>query len=348
LRSGPLQARAIILRTFCAPSATHNSMATHLELRSLLSACVHLSRRGGQLIREVRNSGQLGAHSKQEGAHDEREVASMSPSEVLTVADGRAQDSIVSNLRTLFPGLRLVGEEGEVPRKEPLLSWEEIPPLEHDLVVPSALAKSLTLEDTCVWVDPLDGTKEFVLGNLQNVCVLIGIAVNDRPVAGVMLQPFVDPPEGLVIYGALGSGIFGQSCLVNSNSPAELVVALSKRQYDNPRIYEALQRLEPRPRLVFMNGAGYKMLHILRGEVSALLFSKGTSRWDTCAGEALVMEVGGVVTDLDGNPYKYVEGSCYDNATGVIAARSPEVHTLILQALNPDTQSDPCKRRRLC
>ena len=41
-----------------------------------------------------------------------------------------------------------------------------------------------------MWVDPLDGTKEYTEGFLDHVTVLIGIAVGKRAVAGVINQPF--------------------------------------------------------------------------------------------------------------------------------------------------------------
>ena len=47
--------------------------------------------------------------------------------------------------------------------------------------------------DVTVWVDPLDGTREFVEGpeHWGSVTVLIGVAVKGVPVAGVIHQPFV-------------------------------------------------------------------------------------------------------------------------------------------------------------
>ena len=47
--------------------------------------------------------------------------------------------------------------------------------------------------DVTVWVDPLDGTREFVEGpeHWGAVTVLIGVAVKGVPVAGVIHQPFV-------------------------------------------------------------------------------------------------------------------------------------------------------------
>ena len=54
----------------------------------------------------------------------------------------------------------------------------------NDVMVP--------LEELTLFVDPLDGTREFVEGRLSNVACLIGIARQDRPIAGVIGLPFPD------------------------------------------------------------------------------------------------------------------------------------------------------------
>jgi fructose-1,6-bisphosphatase/inositol monophosphatase family enzyme len=41
-----------------------------------------------------------------------------------------------------------------------------------------------------VFVDPLDATMEFVIGNKFCTICLIGIAVKGDPIAGIMFQPF--------------------------------------------------------------------------------------------------------------------------------------------------------------
>jgi len=203
------------------------ALASRIDFQKLMSACVHLSRRGGHIIKEEHKRGCLGAHNKKQ-LGDERAVAAMEGNELLTVADGRAQDAIVTSLRGMFPSIRLVGEEGEVPSKEAPTSLDEVPLLERfsESHVPAELQNTLTLEDTCLWIDPLDGTKEFVLGNLQNVSVLIGIAVRDRPVAGVLHQPFVGGEEGTVTYGALGVGVFGDREPAWAEPPEDFVLAI--------------------------------------------------------------------------------------------------------------------------
>ena len=45
-------------------------------------------------------------------------------------------------------------------------------------------------EDATVWIDPLDGTKDFCKGNLSAVTVLIGLAIDGVPKLGVVHNPF--------------------------------------------------------------------------------------------------------------------------------------------------------------
>lgn len=44
----------------------------------------------------------------------------------------------------------------------------------------------------------------------------------------------------------------------------------------------------------------------MEGRAHAYVFaSPGCKKWDTCAPEAVLESIGGILTDLDGNYYKY-------------------------------------------
>lgn len=45
-------------------------------------------------------------------------------------------------------------------------------------------------EDMVIWIDPLDGTKGFVEGHLNHITSMIGLAVGNRPRAGIIHKPF--------------------------------------------------------------------------------------------------------------------------------------------------------------
>ena len=68
-------------------------------------------------------------------------------------------------------------------------------------------------EDMTVWIDPLDGTKEFTEGYLDHVTVLVGIAIGKDAIGGVIHQPFwnyknqdKDKILGRTFHGVVGAG----------------------------------------------------------------------------------------------------------------------------------------------
>ena len=98
--------------------------------------------------------------------------------DVQTAADRSAQDCILGSLITQFPQLKVVGEEGDLDMNQ----------VSQDMIVRSVDEEvmktecpgewsSVSMGDLTVWVDPLDGTKEYTQGLLDHVTVLIGTGV---------------------------------------------------------------------------------------------------------------------------------------------------------------------------
>ena len=54
-----------------------------------------------------------------------------------------------------------------------------------------------------IFIDPMDGTREFVEGRIQNVQCLIGITLNGLPVAGAMGLPMVHGDQVEIAYGMI-------------------------------------------------------------------------------------------------------------------------------------------------
>ena len=85
------------------------------------------------------------------------------------------------------------------------------------------------LADLTVWVDPLDGTKEYtqvifnqrivallivsLKGLLDHVTVLIGIAVGSKAVAGVIHQPYYNYKQDGATVGRTFYGLIGKNKL---------------------------------------------------------------------------------------------------------------------------------------
>ena len=79
------------------------------------------------------------------------------------------QDCILGSLRKNFPGIVAIGEEGDEQQGEVKPDWivtsGDMEALAMD--IPDQY-KDVKMEDICVWVDPLDGTKEYTEVHLGN------------------------------------------------------------------------------------------------------------------------------------------------------------------------------------
>jgi 3'-phosphoadenosine 5'-phosphosulfate (PAPS) 3'-phosphatase len=61
-----------------------------------------------------------------------------------------------------------------------------------------------------LWIDPLDGTSEFVRGNLSSVTVLMGLSIKGFSRLGVVHNPFsfADKSLSLTYFGNAEYGSF--------------------------------------------------------------------------------------------------------------------------------------------
>ena len=145
-------------------------------------------------------------------------------------------------------------------------------------------------------VDPIDGTTNFVYGH-PGFSVSIGVEVDNRPVAGVV----VDPLLGDEFCAAHGQGTTRNGRPVRVSSVGDPMAALVATgfAYDSERRRlqaEALVTILPRVRDVRrVGGAALDLASVSCGRVDAY-FEWGLSPWDCSAGSVLVTEAGGVIT----------------------------------------------------
>ncbi|XP_017267491.1 3'(2'),5'-bisphosphate nucleotidase 1 [Kryptolebias marmoratus] len=299
----------------------------------LVASAYSVAEKAGAIVRKVLHSGELGIVEKT-GAND-----------LQTMADRLAQQSICASLSRRFPKITMIGEE-DLPAEEIQEDLLENGQSEEILQknCPEEYS-ALKEEELVVWVDPLDGTKEYTEGLLDNVTVLIGIAYGGRAIAGVINQPFYNyqlgagATLGRTMWGMLGLGAFGFQL---QEVPSDKRIVTTTRSHSNKVVIDCINAMEPHE-VVRVGGAGNKIIQLVEGKASAYVFaSPGCKKWDTCAPEAILHAVGGRLTDMYGNAYRYDADVKHMNSAGVLATLRnhdyyiSRVPQSVLQALKSD------------
>jgi myo-inositol-1(or 4)-monophosphatase len=140
-----------------------------------------------------------------------------------------------------------------------------------------------------VWVvDPIDGTREFVIG-LPEWCISIGWVENGRAIAGGILNP----AAGHLIIGSLETGVTlnGQPVKPRStNSLADATVLASRSEVKRGE----WEQYEDREfSVIHMGSVAYKLGRVAAGLNDATWTLVPKHEWDVAAGCALIEASGG-------------------------------------------------------
>lgn len=304
-------------------------------LTRLVAASVNISQKSAKILRDIKSSGHLNIQEKE--AND-----------FVTKADFQSQLNIVKSLGSLFPKLKVCGEEGDLKDDyddlELTLS-EEV--LKHAANIPEQY-QNIKEEDLFVWVDPLDGTKEYTQGHdvAHEVTVLIGVSWNGKPIAGVVNQPFfqksTDTYLSRVLWSIVGLGTFDLNLGKVSMPPKVdgLTRIVTTRSHITDIVKRDLTSI-PNSTLTHAGGAGYKFLAILDGKADVYLYPRdGTKRWDTCAPEALIRALDGTMVDILGNEYDYSQNelNIFENCYGLLGSSSKD-NSEILKHLSEELKN---------
>jgi len=175
---------------------------------------------------------------------------------------------------------------------------------------PATLSKPIASSRIVVYIDPLDGTNEYAAGEREAVTVLLGVAVDGVPAAGVIHQPFFGYSEetsaeelGRTVWGGPGAGVRG-NIHVGEAPPVPPIKACLQRNLRDERQEPCIAALGAEA-VCNISATGYHFLRILQGDAHCnLMLRKASKKWDSCAGEALLLAVGGGLTDTVGRRYK--------------------------------------------
>lgn len=216
----------------------------------------------------------------------------------VTAADKAANAAIVAMLASQFPGDTIIAEEDAIPTSRGRRCW---------------------------FVDPLDGTKEFI-ENVPQYCVMIGLAIDGRASVGAI----VIPTTGMALSGSLEEGAFvdDRPLKYSQRSRLRIVTSRTRRSARVDTIFSLL----PSPEEVRCGSVGVKIATILLDEADAYIHPGGGPKlWDLCAPEAIVRAAGGVFTDEHGREIDYAREEIAQS-DGMIVSR-PETHAMLVDAV---------------
>jgi 3'(2'),5'-bisphosphate nucleotidase len=236
------------------------------DLRHELDVALHLARQAGRLIMTYYQTGLA--------------VKLKPGDEPVTAADQAADDLVSTGLRAAFPDDGLLSEESEDD--------------------PSRLEKER------VWiVDPLDGTTEFITAT-GDFAVQIALACKGQPILGVVHQP----ANGQTFYAVRGQGAYqvtdGQPrrlAVSTEADPARMCLVASRSHYSD-LVETTRQRLGIQA-VQHVGSVGVKVGLLARGQCDLYLATTIAKEWDMCAPHALLLEAGGVLTNLCGEQIVY-------------------------------------------
>jgi 3'(2'), 5'-bisphosphate nucleotidase len=265
-----------------------------------------------------------------------------------TEADRKVQNMIIGSLSNQFKKLKIIGEEGEedlskIP-KELIIDDYDLTFLEQNKC-PDAF-KDITEQDLVVWLDPLDGTNEYVHGFVENVTVLIGIAYREASIGGIIHQPFYKCERtnkmGRTIWGLKELGTSGY---VKRSPPENKFILTTTRSHSNEMVNATIEAIKA-DQVLRVGGCGFKVLQLLEGAAHAYIFaSVGCKKWDTCACEAILEADGGVLSDINGKHYSYGANVEYPNKYGVLATAKGIDHDGLIEKIPQTTKEAMSKKK---
>lgn len=175
-----------------------------------------------------------------------------------------------------------------------------------------------------IWlIDPLDGTADFAGGLpiFAVVLTLIDASAPDR----ALLNVTYDPIRQELFYGVRGRGAFLNGRPLQAGPRSDLAAALIHLHFSNqPRLWEASVELARRitavaPHARNLGSSALAQAYVAAGRLDGHV-KVVSGVYDVVGGNLLITEAGGVVTDLDGGPWR-VRGS--------LLAASPALHPLL-------------------
>jgi myo-inositol-1(or 4)-monophosphatase len=187
----------------------------------------------------------------------------------------------------------------------------------------------LTAENVFV-VDPIDGTIGFLKGKPQ-FTIAIAIVREGRPRAGVIFNPITE--ECFSAAEGKGAHLNGAPIHVSAQSEIEGCKMLAtKSLFEFPGWQKPPLSPWPAMQIETRSSIAYRMALVAAGQFDAMLALSTKHDWDLAAGDIIVREAGGRVSNARGVDLRY--NAPVPHQRSVVAAGA-RLHEKILDRLRP-------------
>jgi len=242
------------------------------------------------------------------GEVEQLQVSRKGPGDFVSAADMKAERIVRTELDRARPGYSFLMEEsGRIEGQDP----------EH-----------------CWIVDPLDGTTNFLHG-LPHFCVSIALARSDDVIAGVIYDPLKDE----LFWAEKNNGAYLNDRRLRVSGRKQLTDALLAtgipfRIHQDSNAYaifeKQLSHVMPHVAGVRRYGsAALDLAYVAAGRYEGY-WENGLHPWDVAAGQLIVREAGGFVTEISGKRYRLGardilagNASLHESLVAVLAGRAP-------------------------
>lgn len=260
-----------------------------MDILSLAKDIQILVKGTGKFIRDERERFTTGQVEFKEGRNN-----------LVSYVDRSSEERLTTGCSALIPGSGFIREEGGTLNPEAAYRWI---------------------------IDPLDGTTNFI-HNIPSYCISLALQKDEETILGVVY----DVPRDVYYQAIAGHGATANGKPIQVSQTADFTGSLFSTGFpytDTNVLYDYLSVIAK----VVQGGRGIRrfgaaaldLAWVAEGKIEGY-FEIGLNAWDVAAGELLVREAGGTVTDFQGTD-NYVFGKR-------IVATTPTVHAEILEILS--------------
>lgn len=215
--------------------------------------------------------------------------------DIVSNADYRSEKEIIKTIKKVFPLHSIIAEESGKNEKKSDYVW---------------------------YVDPLDGTSNFVTGN-PYFSVSIALALKGKVVLGVVYNPILE--ELYLAEKNKGAYLKGKKLYISGERSLENVIlasAYSSKESDIKKGLRIVEKLALNSRKVVINfSPALDLCNIANGRLDGLI-DNGTTPEDHAAGSLIVTEAGGKIRNYNNQSWNIDE-------IGIIASNKKIYNSII-------------------